>query len=54
MNKTINQLKLAADQFMPQMHVRQSRLTYSVCEPFTKNKEWIKRFWEKGDWKRTT
>lgn len=29
-------LFLSSDKFMPEMHVRQARFTYSVCEPFTK------------------
>ena len=30
------------------MHLRQSRLTYSACRPFTKNKERIQKFKETG------
>ena len=34
---------------MPEMHLRQPRFTYSACGPFTKNKERIQKFKEKGD-----
>ena len=34
---------------MPKMHLRLPRFTYSVCRTFTKNKERIKKFEEKGD-----
>ena len=31
------------------MHLRQRGFTYSACEPFTKNKEKIKKIKETGD-----
>ena len=31
---------------MPEMHLRESRFTYSACRPFTKNKERIQKFKE--------
>ena len=34
---------------MPKMHLRQPGFTYSVGEPFTKNKERILKFKETGD-----
>ena len=34
---------------MPDMHLRQPGFTYSVCGPFTKNKERIKKFKETGE-----
>ena len=34
---------------MPEMHLKQSRFTYSACGPFTKNKERIQKFKETGD-----
>ena len=34
---------------MPEKHLRQPGFTYSACDPFTKNKEKIKRFKETGD-----
>ena len=34
---------------MTEMHLKQPVFTYSACEPFTKNKERIKKFKETGD-----
>ena len=34
---------------MPEMHLKQSGLTYSACRPFTKIKERIQKFKETGD-----
>ena len=31
---------------MPEMHLRETRFTYSACRPFTKNKERIQKFKE--------
>ena len=39
MNRIINKFLLARNKFMPEMHLRQPRFTYSVCGTFTKNKE---------------
>ena len=36
MNNTINKLLLAGDNFMPEIHLRQPKFTYSACGPFTK------------------
>ena len=44
MNKIVNKFLLAGDKFMPEMHLKQPGFTYSACEPFTKNKERIKKF----------
>ena len=49
MNEIVNKCLLAGDKFMPEMHLRQPRFTYSACGPFTKNKERIQKFKEKGD-----
>ena len=38
MNETINKYLLAGDKFMPEMHLKQSRFTYSAWGPFTENK----------------
>ena len=43
MNEIINKFLLVSDKFMPEMHLRQPGFTYSVCGPFTKNKERIER-----------
>ena len=40
---------LAGDKFMPEMHLSQSRFTWSACRPFTKNKENIQKFKAIGD-----
>ena len=49
MNEIVNKFLLAGDKFMPQMYSKQPGLTYSACEPFTKNKERIKKFKETGE-----
>ena len=49
MNEIVNKLLLAGDKFMPEMHLKQPRFTYSACGPFTKNKERIQKFKETGD-----
>ena len=49
MNEIINKFLLAGDKFMPEMHLRQPKFTYSACGPFTKHKERIKKFKETGD-----
>ena len=48
MNEIINKLLLAGDKYMAEMHLRQSRFTYSACGLFTKNKERIQKFKETG------
>ena len=49
MNEIVNKFLLAANKFMPEMHLRQPRFTYSACGPFTKNKQRIQKFKETGD-----
>ena len=49
MNEIINKFLLTGDKFMPEMHLRQPRFTYSACVPFTKHKERIKKFKETGN-----
>ena len=49
MNEIVNKFLLAGDKFMPEMHLRQPRFTYSARGSFTKNKERIKIFKETGD-----
>ena len=46
MNNTINKLLLAGDKFMPEIHLRQSKFTYSACGPFTKHEQRIQKFKE--------
>ena len=35
MNEIINKFLLAGDKFIPEMHLKQPRFTYSSCGPFT-------------------
>ena len=49
MNNTINQLLLAGDKFLPEMHLRQPQFAYSACGPFTKHKQRIQKFKKTGD-----
>ena len=49
MKEIVNKFLLAGDKFMPKMHLRQTRFTYSVCGPLTKNKERIQKVKEIGD-----
>ena len=44
MNEIVNKVLLTGDKFMPKMHLKQPRLTYSACGPFTSNKEKIGKF----------
>ena len=49
MNEIVNKFLLAGDKFMTKKHLREPRITYSTCEPFTKIKERIQKFTETGD-----
>ena len=49
MNQIVNKFLLVGDKFMPEMHSRQPRFTYSACGTFTKNKKRIQKFKETGD-----
>ena len=49
MNEIINRFLLAGDKFMPEMHLKQPGFTFSICGPFTKNKQRIQKFMETGD-----
>ena len=46
MNKIVNTFLLSADNFMPEMHLRQPGFTYSACGPFKKIKGRIQKFEE--------
>ena len=48
-NELFNKFLLAGDKFMPEMHLKRCRFTYSACGPFTKTKERIKKFKKTGD-----
>ena len=39
MNEIVNKFLLAGDKFMPEMHLRQLRFTYSAWRPFTKKRK---------------
>ena len=45
----MNKFLFVGDKFMPEMHLRQPRFTYSACGPFTENKNRIQKFKETGD-----
>ena len=49
MYKIVNKLLLVGDKFIPEMHLNQPGFTYSVCDPFNKNKERIEKFMETGN-----
>ena len=49
MNEIINKILLTGDKFMPEMHLREPRFTYSACGPFTKNKERVRKFMPTGN-----
>ena len=49
MNEIVNKFLLAGDKFMREMHLKQLGFTYRACGPFTKNKERIQKFKERGD-----
>ena len=42
MNEIVNKFLLAADTFMPEIHLKQPGFTTSACRTFTKNKQRIK------------
>ena len=43
-NEIVNKFLLAGDKFMPEMDLKHPGFTYSVCGPFTKNKERLEKF----------
>ena len=49
MNNIISKFLLAGDKFLPEMHLRKPRFTYSACGPFIKHKQRIQKFKETGD-----
>ena len=49
MNEIVNKFLLVGAIFMSEMHLKQPGFTFSACGPFTKNKERIQNFKEKGD-----
>ena len=49
MNEVVSKFLLAGGKFMPEMHLKQPRFTYSASGPFTKNKKRIQNFKETKD-----
>ena len=49
MNNVINKFLLVGDKFMAEIHSRQPQFVYSVCGPFTRHKERIKKIKQTGD-----
>ena len=49
MNEIANKFLLEGGKFMTEMHLKQPGFTYSVCGPFTKNKERIEKFMQTGN-----
>ena len=49
MNETLSKFFLWGDKFMPKMHLKQPRFTYSTIGPFTRNKERIEKFMQTGN-----
>ena len=49
MNEIVNTFLFAGDEFMPEMHLKQPRFTYSACGPFTKNKGRIQKLKKLGE-----
>ena len=43
MNEIVKKLLLAGDEFMPEIHLKQTKFTYSASELFIKSKERIKK-----------
>ena len=51
MNKIVNKFSLAADKFIPEMHLKQPGLTCSTCRLFTKKRKRIQKLKQTGDTK---
>ena len=49
MNEIVNKFLLAADKFMPEIHLKEPGFTDSACGPFTKNKQRIEKFMQTGN-----
>ena len=49
MNEIVNKFLLAGDKFLPEMHLKQPRFSYSPCGPFAKNRERIERLLQTGN-----
>ena len=51
MNKIINKFLLTEDKFMSELNLKQPGFTNSACGPFTKHRERIQKFRERGNLK---
>ena len=51
MNKIINKFLLTGDKFMPELHLKQPKFTYSASGPFTKHRKRIQKFSKAGNLK---
>ena len=49
MDEIVNKCLLMGDKFIPEMHLKQLRFTYSDCGPFTRDKERIEKFMQTGN-----
>ena len=49
MSKIVNKFFLAGGKFLPEFHLRHPGFTYSPCRQFTKHREKIQKFKEKGN-----
>ena len=49
MNEIVNKFLVAGDRCMAEMHLQQTRFTYSACGQFTKNRGKIQKFKVTGD-----
>ena len=49
MNEIVNKFLLLGDKFMLEIHLKRPGFTYSACDPFTKNKQRIKKFMQAGN-----
>ena len=49
MNEIISKFLLAANKFMPEMHLRWPGFIYRACDPFAKTKERMNKFKETRD-----
>ena len=52
MNKIFDKILLIGEKFVPELHLKERRFTYSACAPFTKHREKNQKFRETGNLKR--
>ena len=49
MNEIVNKFLLVGNKFISEIHLKQQSFTYSACGPFTKNRNRIEKFMQKGN-----